>query len=250
MNNFVRHSKLFLNRHGSTILTVAGRIGAVATTVMAVKATPKALKRMDEAKKEKGDELSKLEVVKVAGPVYVPSIVTGAATLACIFGANVLNKKQQASLMSAYALLDHSYKDYRAKVTELFGEDAEGKIQTELAKDAYDEDLEVEDGKQLFYESFSGRYFESTIGEVLRAEYDFNRKFAVSGYVCLNELYDEFRLDRADYGDELGWSRFEMGEMYMYEWIDFEHTPAEIDGGMECIIITMPYQPTYGFMEY
>lgn len=92
-------------RHTSTVLTCLGGIGVVATSIMAIKATPKALELIEEAKKEKGEELSKWETVKVAAPKYIPAMMTGVATIACIFGANVLNKRQQASLISAYASL-------------------------------------------------------------------------------------------------------------------------------------------------
>ena len=115
MNKWLYKSKVFLKKNGSTILTVAGGVGVVATSVMAVKATPKALYLLEQAKEEKGKELTKFEVVQVAGPVYIPSIIMGISTIACIFGANALNKRQQAALMSAYALLDNSYKEYYEK---------------------------------------------------------------------------------------------------------------------------------------
>ena len=252
MNNLLHCSKMFLKRNSSTILTGIGGVGVVATTVMAITATPKALKRIEIAKEEKGEELTKFEIVKTAAPVYIPTILTGATTLACIFGANALNKRQQASLMSAYALLDHSYKDYRNKVTEMYSDDANRVIQTELAKDAYEkeDEIEVEDGNTLFYDSFSGRYFETTMENVLRAEYELNRVFATSGYACLNEFYDDLHLEKFDYGEELGWSTYEMGEMYMHTWLEFVHTKVEMDDGLECVIIEMPYPPTVGFMEY
>ena len=141
MNNLLSRSKLFCKRNGSTILTCIGGAGVVATTVLAVKATPKAIKLLEKAEEEKGEKLTKTEIVKVAGPVYIPTILSGASTIACIFGANILNKRKQASLMSAYALLDNSYKEYRGMVSELYGEEAEERIKSELAKDKYDEDF-------------------------------------------------------------------------------------------------------------
>ena len=64
---------------------------------MAVKDTSKALILLDEAKKEKGDDLTKFEMVKVAGPVYIPTVLVGVSTLGCVFGANALNKKTSSS---------------------------------------------------------------------------------------------------------------------------------------------------------
>ena len=108
--------KEFLRRNSSTILTCVGAVGVVATSVMAVKATPKAMTLLENAKAEKGEDLTKLEKVKVAGPAYIPTVITGVGTLACIFGANIISKHQQATLMSAYALIDNSYREYREKV--------------------------------------------------------------------------------------------------------------------------------------
>ena len=99
MGKFLQLPK-FLTRNASTILTFIGAGGVIATSVIAVKATPGALKLLERAKEEKGEDLTTLEKVKVAGPAYIPAVVTGASTIACIFGANVLNKRNQASLMS------------------------------------------------------------------------------------------------------------------------------------------------------
>ena len=93
-----------LYRSSPTILTVVASIGVIATTITAVQATPKAIKLLKEAELEKGENLTKLEIVRVAGPTYIPSVLLGVSTIACIFGANALNQKKQASLMSAYAV--------------------------------------------------------------------------------------------------------------------------------------------------
>lgn len=98
-----------LYRSSPTILTVVASVGVVTTTIMAVRATPKAIKILKEAELEKGEDLSKLEIIRAAGPIYIPSVLLGVSTIACIFGANALNQKKQASLMSAYAMLNESY---------------------------------------------------------------------------------------------------------------------------------------------
>ena len=113
---FVHKTKTVFKKHGSTILTCVGAGGAVTTTVLAVQATPKAMVLIEEAEELKGEKLTAMETVQVAWKPYIPVVGVGAATLAAIFGANVLNKKQQASLMSAYALLDQQYKEYKNKV--------------------------------------------------------------------------------------------------------------------------------------
>ena len=56
--------KLFLKKHSSTILTCMGGVGVVATTITAVKATPKALSLLEEAKRKKGEDLTGIEKIK------------------------------------------------------------------------------------------------------------------------------------------------------------------------------------------
>ena len=155
--------------HMSTILTCLGGIGLIATVVSAVKATPKAMLLLEEAKEEKGEELTKSESVRVAGPVYIPSVVIGGATLACIFGANALNKRQQASLISAYAMLEKSYKQYKHKVKELYGEDADAQIVEAVAEDEFPEEPEpvLPDGKVLFLDFQRLEYFRARVEDVL-----------------------------------------------------------------------------------
>lgn len=251
MNSLLQQSKLYFRRNGSTILTCIGGVGVVTTSVMAVKATPKALALLEEAKEEKGDDLTKLEIVKVAGPSYIPAVIAGTATIACIFGANMLNKRQQASLMSAYALLDSSYKEYKDKVVEVYGEEADSKIKEEIAKDKYEEtDISVEDGKQLFFDTFSGRYFESTMIDVQNAEYFLNRDLSMRDWATVNEWYGYLDIPEIDGGDDLGWSTGMNFDYYWQSWIDFTHQKVTTDDGIECTIITMFSEPCLGWEDY
>lgn len=109
-----------LQKASPTILTCVGAVGVVATAVLAVKATPKAIEmvRADSRKNHDGDPYAatKAEMVKSCWKCYIPAAATGAATIVCIFGANVLNRKQQAALSSAYALVSRSYTDYKRKI--------------------------------------------------------------------------------------------------------------------------------------
>lgn len=163
----------FLKRHSSTILTVMGAIGVVATAVIAVKDTPKALRILDKEEQEKGEELTVKEKIITAGPVYIPAIAVGVSTIACIFGSNALNKRNQASLMSAYALLDQSYKDYKRKVSEIYGDDADKKIIEELTKEGieprdntYDTDDTDDSNVVTIFDGTTMRSFESVLDRI------------------------------------------------------------------------------------
>lgn len=252
MNNLLEHSKLFLSRNGSTILTGASVIGLITTTVLAAKATPKAMKLLEEAKKTKRDKLTKLEVIKTAAPVYIPTIITGASTIACVMGANILNKRGQASLMSAYALLDRSYKDYRNKVEDIYGEEVHENVKAEIAKDRYSEvaDIALSPDKQLFYDEFAGRYFESTIEDVQRAEYRINRDIHMAGWTTLNDFYELLNVEPLEGGEALGWSEGGNLARYWQGWVDFNHQKVTMDDGLECYIVSFFQEPYVNWEDY
>ena len=161
--------------HVSTLLTCIGAIGVVATSIMAVKATPKATKLLEVSEKEKGEKLTKMEIVKIAGPAYIPAAIVGVSTIACIFGANILTKNSQASLASAYALLDRSYKEYRNKVNALYGEEADDKVRSEVVNDYYedyedyDETIidEESDDVKLFFDYNTLKMFRAPMSKVI-----------------------------------------------------------------------------------
>lgn len=247
----------FIKRNASTILSVLGVAGLVVTTVTAVKATPKAMEFVKKAEEEKGEKLSKWEKVNAAGVAYIPTALVGTATVACILGANLVSRCQQATLMSAYALLDRSYKAYKNKTNELYGDDAGKQIREGIAKDKYTGDESSgDDGKELFYDFYSGRYFESTKEHVMRAQYEVNRSLFVNYAVGLNKYYDLLGLEEKPEYEMLGWSCGQMEEMYRHPWIEFEHEAIILDGdseydeGLKCTIINMPLSPFIDYLEY
>lgn len=249
MNGLVRSSQLYLKRNASTILTVVGGAGVITTTVLGIKATPKALKLLDNAEKQKGEKLTKLEKVKVAAPVYIPTILSGVGTLTCIFGAQTLNKRKQASLMSAYALLDNSYKEYKNKVEEIYGENVNNEIQESIAKEKYEKN-KPESEDLLVYDVFTGKYFTTTLIALSKAEYDLNRNIHMRGWANLNEFYDLLGVDCIEGGDELGWSEGGNFEYYWQGWVDFHHRTATMDDGTEYIILTVFQEPYIGYDDY
>lgn len=249
MNKLLTNTSRFLKRNSSTILTCVGAVGTVATAVLAVKATPKAMDILERAKQEKGEELTKIEVVKTAAPAYIPAVITGVSTIACIFGANILNQRTQASLASAYALIDRSFKEYKAKVEELYGVETTNTIREEIAKDHYEEyTREFSEEKKLFFDDFSLRFFESTMEDVLDAERRFNGNLMMSGSACVNELYDCFGVGRLDSGYQLGWSAYSSNEDTGISEVTFEHQKMILGDDIECYAIVMSPMPDEGYI--
>lgn len=240
------------------ILGGFGCIGVMATTIMAIQSTPKALELLEDAEKEKGEDLSKWETVKTAGPVYLPAVITGIATIGCIAGAVILSERQQASLISAYGLLNESYMKYQRKVIENFGEDTHTDILKAIAEETKPVNITADNyfgisnqgmaedfsEPKLFYEEFSGRYFEAPLEQVLLAEYHVNRNMALGALILLNDFYEFLGLERTDYGGEVGW--------YInddYFWIDFNHRKVVMEDGLECYIIESVFPPDMEWKE-
>ena len=245
----------FLKKNSATILTVAAAAGVITTSVLSAKAAIKASRVLAHKEEEKGEKLTFEETISAVWTIYIPPVVAGISTIACVFGANILNKRQQASLASAYALIDNSYKEYKAKLKELYGEEAHNNIVDSIAAEkcdeanisargltsAYTQEIESDAEPRLFYDEYSGRYFETTIEKVLLAEYHLNRNYILRGFARLNEFYEFLGLEPTDYGETVGWDI--CGEIY---WIDFNHRKAFIgddNDGFECYIIEMPYYP-------
>ena len=243
MNKPLNTLKMFVKKNGPTILTCIGSIGVVVTSVMAIKATPKAIVLLEDARAEKGDDLTKFEKFMVAVPAYIPTMIVGASTIACVFGANILNQRKQAALMSAYALLDSTYKEYQSKVVDLYSKEADSQVKKEIAKDKYLDDDKLVGNDALFYDEFSGRYFESTNAKVLKAEYETNKKISEHRGVCLNDFYCALGLEPTRYGDRLGWSVNDLS-------LDFRHEKFILDDGLEGCIITFMQEPILGFEDY
>lgn len=250
MNKIIPKVQHFFRRNGSTILTCVGAVGVIATAVIAVRETPKAMKTIEDAEQKKGEKLTKSEVIKVAGPAYIPSVLIGASTIACIFGANVLNKKQQASLVSAYALVNHSYKEYRQKANELCGEDTDKRIMRAITELHYrDSDaMKKEDDKQLFFDFFSLQHFYSTVDEVMDAEKRLNELFQSRGYASLGEFYAMLGIPVADSDHAIGWSTSVGHYLYGYNKIEFTYEPLILEGGTDCCVITPTFDPTADYL--
>lgn len=234
-------SKFYLQRSSPTILTFVAAVGVVTTSVMAAKATPKAIQLLDSAKQEKREELTTFEIVQIAAPVYIPTALIGLSTIFCIFGANILNKRQQATLISAYSSLKRYHDEYRNKLLELHGEETDIEIRNAMAREHcnyHQINLDIPDGKAIFYDEISGESIVRYEREIMDAEYHLNRNFTMRGYAFLNEFYEFLGLPMTEYGGRWGWS---MASGIM--WIDFEHRLISDDGKTACYSIDMIFPP-------
>lgn len=241
-------SRSHLERSSPTILCCVAALGLVGTAVTAVKATLKAMKLLEETMNEKGANLSKVEIVVTVAHLYIPAATIGVGTIFCIFGANALNKHQQAQLMSAYTLLKNYHKEYCDKLIELHGEETDIEVRNAMMRERCDFhplDSDVPDRKVIFYDEISGESIMRYEREVIDAEYHLNRNFVLRGYASLNEFYEFLGMPKTDYGMSVGWTVSDG-----YAWIDFEHRLiSKDDGGTDIYSIDMIFVPDADFMR-
>lgn len=197
-----------------TILTGVGVVGTIATAVLTHKATFKSTLEMterDSVKKMKGEPpLTRTEILKHTWVNYLPPVASGAITITCIVGANHINAKRMAALAAGYSLLDNRFEEYKEKTKEKLGIKKEGDLRDEIAQDRTDKNqpdqtIIVTEGKSLFRDEASGRYFESTMEEIKRAENELNRKILKDEYAVLTDFYEMIGLAPTSLSEEFGW---------------------------------------------
>ena len=241
--------------NGASILSGLGVVGVVGTAVLAAKATPKALDILEEKEEYKkehyGHPLTKFEKALAVLPAYIPAILMGTATGACILGANHINQNKQAALMAAYMCLDSEYKAYQQKTKDIFGEEGEKKIREELEKDRF---MHKEFGdvseKKLFYDEFSDRYFEMSIYELQHAIYEVNKMYNYLGEINLNHFYEFLNLKPIDLGKTLGWSSSKDWECYGFSWLDVKWEPIETPDNLEAYALRFEIDPSDDYIEW
>lgn len=203
--------KMNLAKHSPEILLGLGISGMVASTVLAVRATPKALKRIEERKEElETDKLTPMETVKTCWTYYIPATVSGATSIACLIFSNSVHAKRYAVVTTAYKLSEAALTEYQEKVVETIGTKREREIRDSINKDHLDKTPQstviiTNNGTTKCLDYHSGRYFTSDMETIKRAVNEINRRMVSEMYVSLNEFYDELDLEHTDMGNDLGW---------------------------------------------
>lgn len=214
--------KMSTSKHSPEILLGFGIAGFVSTVILAVKATPKAMAIIAEAKdeiKEEADEdietieLRPVEIVKKTWKCYLPASVSFIFSLSCLIGSHSIDARRNAALATAYKLSEKAFNEYRSKVVETIGEAKEKKIRDAVKKDRVNSNKPKETnviitgrGNTLCLDEMSGRYFESDIEVLRRIENELNKKMLSEMYISLNDLYCEIGLAPTPLGNDFGWN--------------------------------------------
>lgn len=245
-----------VSRHSPELLTGIGIAGMVTTTILAVRATPKALQLIDNKKDEldiaKDEKLTPIETIKTTWKCYIPAVVTGVTATGCLIGANSVNAKRNAALAAAYNLSATALSEYKEKVIETIGEKKEQGIRAKIAEDKLNNDpvdrakvIVTGSGTTRFYDDISKRRFMSSIDKIKNARNDLNaRMLEGEDFVSLNDFYYEIGLEPIGYGDEVGWNVYS-GRKGMIA-ISLDSAIVDTDGE-PCIVLEYGVGPERGY---
>ena len=244
-----------LGKYSPQILTGIGVAGMITTVVLAVKATPKALELIEDKKEElDADKLTMVDTVKAAWKPYVPAAVTGVLSTVCIIGGNAVGTRRTAALAAAYKISETALHEYKDAIVETVGEEKAKEVKEKVAQNKLDKNPVVEKqiivtnkGTFLCYDSLSGRYFQSDIEAIRKAQNDINDYLFSEDYASLNMFYDFLGLEHTRLGAELGW-KIDSGTLQ----IEFDSTLASdksqgIAPGTPCLVLDYNVAPKYEF---
>ena len=237
-------------KHSPEILAGVGVVGVVGSLVMACKATTKLSDILEESK-EQLDKIKEVAAdpayeekysqddakkdttityvqtgVKVV-KLYAPSVILCASSLGCLLASNNILKKRNAALSAAYMTVDKSFKEYRKRVADRFGEEVEKEIRynikaEEITKvdengNEVTETVKVMDGTDdpNSYSDYARFFDESCAAWQNDAEYNLtflkaqqqyaNDLLKARGRLFLNEVYRMLGIDETKAGQVVGW---------------------------------------------
>lgn len=245
-------------KNSPAILTGLGIAGGITTTVLAVKATPKALKLIEEAEKEKNkarkaDEpnikLTTPEVIKAIWKPFLPVVAMGGASIACVIGANSVHTRRHAALYSAYKLSETALSEYKDKVEEVVSEKkmkdikqkvAEGHVKQVIDDEKKAQIIIADGGDTWFVDAMSNQPFKSSKNAMDAAANKLNKAMRSEMYVSLSQLYDELGIPHTGVSDEIGWC---IGG----DEIDIELSDTIVIDNRVYIVMDFRVRPVYGF---
>lgn len=254
VNGVVSKTVMKLKKHSPEILVVAGVAGAVVSAVVACKATTKVSAILEDTKDtldiihdgveigaikgktytpEDGKKDTTMVYVQTGvklAKLYAPAVILGTLSITSILASNNILRKRNVALGAAYAAIDKSFKEYRGRVVERFGEEVDRELKYNIKAKKFEEiEVDPETGKEKKVkktvmvadpnlQSDYACYFDSTSRNYetnqdynrmfLKAQQAFaNDKLQTRGHLFLNEVLDDLDLPRTPAGQIVGWTK-------------------------------------------
>lgn len=254
----------FIRQNSSTILTGLGIAGTVGIAVTATKAGMKTARKIDELKCD-DPEVSKKEIAKAVVPTYIPTVIMTGATIGCITGLYLTDKKKQAALVSACMLIQDRYNRFREAVDERGldkTEDVDKHIREKDTNIIFQNDndfkifhddvfwTEIHHGEPILcWDPLSELYFMSSYEDLKDIRYQVNRYYRMTGMMSANDYFKFLGIPETDWGDGVGWEDFVGEETYGYRWIDVNLVEEELSDGLQVVKVELPFEPTPDYLE-
>lgn len=219
ITNFIRNTNKYTHRHSPTIMTGIGVAGVIATAYFTAVASFKAARAIDAVPDEAADPMQRLkEHAQLTWKFYIPPVTTGVATIGAIAYASRLGSKRTAAAISAYAITEKAFGQYRDKVVEEIGGHKEQVIRDDIARDIVATKPSTEviiagSGEVMCCEMHTRRYFMCDMEQLRRAQNDINSQINNELYVTLDEFYDKIGLSPTAHSSELGWDSDRLMEL-------------------------------------
>lgn len=207
-----------LRSNSPTILTGVGISGVLSTAYLTARAAYASYDVLNLDSKGEWREgvfyptkLSKKEQFKKVWKLYVPAAASGIVTTTCIVGANRIGTKRAAAAYSLLTVSERALSEYREKVIEEIGVKKEQAIRDTIAQDRVNaappaQMIVVGTNKVLCFEGHTGRYFESNMETLRRAENDINAQMFRDNEANLNDFYHLVGLEPTSTSSRTGWN--------------------------------------------
>lgn len=212
--------------HSPLLLNLAGAGFVISAIPVAIKnhekyQTLRAATEHGKRMEGKPDTLTKKETVVCAVKAYWPTCLLIVAGLGCFFGSSYILHSRVVSATAAAVASAAAYTELKDATREIAGTEVQEAINNKIAeanakrmpedveelKSFEKKTTESEDSGQVFYEPFTGRYFQATVQDIRAAVNNINADLNRGDEVTLNDFFDYIGLDRVDIGDYFVWSQ-------------------------------------------
>ena len=205
--------RIFAKENSTSILTGFAITGVVTTGIFAGKASIKAEKVLESMSEE---QLEKKDKLKAVAPIFIPTIISGLATIACIYFSHSIDSQKQMALMSAYSLSEHAMKTMEDKLGEKKVKQVkqaifEDEVQNNPPKEEFIRDTGK--GKTKFRDGIFGGDFYADIEYVKSVFNKYNKALNDGDIVIVNDLRWDLGLEQTEMGSILGWDCGQLDEM-------------------------------------
>lgn len=234
-----------IQRESPTLLALASVATFISATVMAVRATPKAIDVIEDATypEDKKDRL--FQQAKDLAPIYAPAAAMTMIATGFLYGSTVVSGRRYAALASVAAISERSLQTWQDSVRESVGEKKYSEIKTDIleyqTRDLSAPPANGVGDSVLCFDVISGRYMILPSIESLRGVINaLNEQLLAEMFITINDLYFELDMEPVQYGDEIGWSS-EGG------LLELQYDPIMTKDNRPCVAISFFNNPTHIF---